>query len=55
MILNEQQQKELLEVSKPLIKWINENCNLHCRADVTQNSVELLEAIEGHITNEFVK
>lgn len=55
MILNKKQQDELLEASKPLIKWINENCHPHCEATVTSTSVELMEGIAGHHTDEFVK
>jgi hypothetical protein len=54
MILTSQQQQELLEAAKPLIKWLNDNCHPHCTAAVDQTSVELLEGIATNRTEEFV-
>lgn len=45
MILNEQQRNELHEASKPLIRWMRDNCHPHCEAVVTQVEVEVKEGI----------
>jgi hypothetical protein len=55
MTLTPKQQSEMLEAAKPLIKWLNDNCHPHYEATVTTNSVELMEGIAGHKTDEFVK
>ena len=55
MILNEKQRAELLESSKPLIKWLNDNCHPHCTAIVGPGDVELLESVGRQTTEEFIK
>lgn len=55
MILTKEQFDELLEVSKPLIKWLNENYHLHVTAVVDCTSVELVESIAMNRTEEFIK
>lgn len=54
MILTREQNNEMLAAAKPLIKWISENCNMHCRAVVDDGGVELFEGIARQITNEFL-
>lgn len=55
MRITEQQNKEMLEAAKPLIKWLNENCHPHCAARVDQNTIELTEGIASNRTDEFLK
>ena len=55
MVLNKDQFDELLEVSRPLIKWINENCHPHCSAMVDCSRVELVEGVATNSTEEFIK
>lgn len=55
MILTKEQTKEMLEAAKPLMKWISENCHVHCAATVEAGSVELTEGIASEITDEFIK
>ena len=55
MILSEAKSKEMLEASKPLMKWMSENCHPHCTAIVDVNSVELVEGIATVRTVEFTK
>ena len=55
MTLNKEQLAELLEASKPLIKWLNENCHPHCSAMVDCSKVELVEGIATNRTDEFIK
>jgi len=46
---------ELLEVSKPLIKYLAENHHPHVTAIVTSDMVELLEGLMTARTSEFIK
>lgn len=55
MILSEEQRAELLEVAKPLIEWLNNNCHPHCEVTVTPISAELVECVANVRTDEFVK
>ena len=55
MTITQEQQQQMLEAAKPLIKWMNDNCNPHCSAQVDQNSVELSEGVAANITSEFLK
>ena len=45
MILTEEQRITLGEASRPLIKWLNENCHPHVVAIVTPGYVELSEGV----------
>ncbi len=55
MTLNPQQQTELLDAAKPLIKWLNDNCHPHCEATVDTSSVEIKEGVAILKTIEFIK
>ena len=55
MILTKDQQQEMLDAAKPLIKWMNDNCHPHCVAFVDQASVGLAEGIATNRTDEFLK
>lgn len=55
MTISKEKLDEMLEIAKPLIKWMNENCHPHCVAHVDQVSVILLEEIAGNKTTEFIK
>ena len=56
MILNEKQREELLEASKPLMKWLNENApHPHVEVTVSQTDAEYKEASCKVMTFEFVK
>ena len=55
MTINKEQQANMLEAAKPLIKWLNENCHPHCEFRVSQNSVELVESVALELTDEFLK
>jgi len=45
MILKKSQREEFETVSKPLIKWLNENCHPHVSVIITTTSSELLEGM----------
>lgn len=55
MILTIDQQREMLEAAKSLIKWMNDNCHPHCSANVDQTTIELTEGIATRVTEEFLK
>lgn len=55
MTLTQEQQQQMLEAAKPLIKWLNENCHPHCAAHVDQNTIELTEGIATNRTDEFLR
>ena len=55
MILSKGQIDKFEEASKPLIKWINENCHPHVTAIVTCNSSEILEGSATIRCDEFIK
>lgn len=55
MIISKEQQEQLLEAAKPLIKWLNENGHPHVRAIVDCTAVEMLEGVATGHTSEFVR
>ena len=55
MTLTKQQLDEMYEASKPLIKWLNENCNPHCMITVEVDRATLSEEVATTVTREFIK
>lgn len=55
MNVTEEQRQSLLEASKPLIKWLNDNCHPHCQATVDCDTVVLTEGLATAKTTEFIK
>ena len=55
MIVTEEQRDKMLEVAKPLIKWMNENCHPHCECIVDMTMVRLVEGIATNKTEEFLR
>lgn len=55
MTITKQQQDQMLEAAKHLIKWMNENCHPHCVANVDHNTGELTEGIAMQRTDEFLR
>lgn len=53
--VTEKQRTEMLEAAKPLIRWLNENCNPHCQAVVDRISVLVMEGVAMNRTQEFPK
>lgn len=45
----------LLELAKPLIKYLNDEYHPHCKIIIDTDSVELLEGVEASVTREFIK
>ncbi len=55
MILTKEQIIEFETASKPLIKWLNDNCNPHVTAIVTVDASEILSSSARVICEEFIK
>ena len=55
MILTKEQVKSFEEASRPLIKWLNENCNPHTTVIVDSTSSEVLSSSARVICEEFLK
>ena len=50
-----EQRKEFEELSKPLIKWLNDNMNPHCKIIIECDSAELISGEYCFPTDEFIK
>ena len=55
MIITKEQNDEMLEAAKPLMKWLNENCHPHCTISIDQKTIKLVEDIAFNNTDEFLK
>ena len=55
MIITEEQRAEMGRVARPLIQWLNENCNPHTQIVVDCTRVELLEGCATYHTYDFLK
>lgn len=54
MKITKKQQKDMENIIRPLIKWMNLNLNPHTKIIVTNNSIELLEGVSGTIINDYI-
>ena len=52
-MLNASQQDELEILSRPLIKWLNDNCHPHIKVIVDSSRAELVEGIFTFRKEEF--
>ena len=52
---HEFQECELETVSRPLIKWLNDNCHPHIKVIVDTNRAELVEGIFAFRTDDYIK
>jgi hypothetical protein len=55
MILDEKQTESFKEASEPLIKWLNENADPHCKVIVDTRSAELLQGSCAHVTDKYIR
>ncbi len=55
MKLTEDQGKEFEELSRPLIKWLNENASPHAHIIIETTYAELSEGKYCHYTEDYVK
>ena len=54
-MLNASQQDELEILSRPLIKWLNDNCHPHVTIIIDTTRAELLEGVCAFHTNDYIK
>jgi hypothetical protein len=54
MTVTEEQRKQLLESSKPLMEFLANNFHPHVTANVTLTSVELVEGLTNVTTDQFI-
>ena len=55
MILSKEQLKTFEEVARPMIKWINDNCDPHATVTTDCNHAELLEGVASFRTKDYWK
>jgi len=56
MVFTKKQLEELLEASKPLVKWLNDNIpHPHVEVTVSKVGAEVKESLVSVVTHEFVK
>ena len=55
MILSKDQKKSLEEATKPLIKWLNDNCHPHVVVITDCVRSGLYEGINSFVTEEYLK
>lgn len=52
--MTEQQELEFENVCKPVIEWLNKNCNPHCTVLIDTTSAGLLEGKLGFYTEDHL-
>jgi hypothetical protein len=55
MILNKEQMENFEMVTRPVIKWLNDNCHPHVVAIVDCGRAELAEGIYSFPTTDYIK
>jgi hypothetical protein len=55
MKLTEQQCKEFESITRPVIKWLNDNCHPHVTAVIDPTRAELLEGVCAYPTNDYLR
>jgi hypothetical protein len=53
--MNENQRKEFEELTRPVIEWMNNNCNPHVVIVIEPTSATLNEGLVGFYTEDYVK
>lgn len=55
MIISKEQQEELKEAAKPLVKFLCDNFHPHVMVVVEPHNIELLEGVSSTPVEEFIK
>lgn len=53
--MTKEQTQSFEQASKPLVKWLNENCNPHSKVIVVTNGAELVSGEHIAKIEEFIK
>ena len=52
---NEEKREEFKELSRPLIKWLNDNYHPHVKIIIDPTSAELVEGLMSFCTVDYIK
>lgn len=55
MTLTAEQQAQFEALTRPIIKWVNDNGHPHTTILVTTTGAELLEGVEAFTTHDYIK
>lgn len=55
MLMNPEQQKEFEIISRPVMKFINDNCDPHAIVVIDGTNAQLTEGVCGYSTNDYLK
>jgi len=55
MTLTEQQRRDFEAVTRPVIKWLNDNCHPHVSAVIEPPRAELSEGVCAYPTTDYVR
>jgi hypothetical protein len=55
MTITKEQHDKMVNLAKPLIEWMNENCNPHNKIILDCASVELLSGVAASPVHDFLK
>lgn len=53
--MDKETQEKFEQLSRQLIKWLNDNCHPHTKIIIDSTSAELVEGITAHYTEDFLK
>ena len=55
MIFTNEQQKEFEAITRPVIKFLNDNCHPHVLVIITPTSAELVSGVCAYQTDDYLK
>ena len=53
MIATEEQRAEFEKLTRPIIKWLNDNCHPHCSIHIDTGRAELVEGVCAYSTEDY--
>jgi len=53
--MTEEKRKEFEEITKPIMKWLNDNFHPHAQINITTTHCEMLFGEASYTTDEFVQ
>lgn len=53
--MTEEQRREFERVTRPVIEWLNANCNPHTTAVVSTSTAEIHEITLVYLTNDYLR
>ena len=55
MVFKEEERKEFEQATRPLMKWLSDNCHPHVCVIVDCSRAELNEGVVSFVTEDYVK